>query len=343
MVWWRTQIYQVRKVMDSFAGKIAVVTGGGTGMGRELCLQLVREGCAVATCDVMMANVEETRKRCAEINPDIPVTLHQCDVSSEADILRFRDEVVAAHGDKINLVFNNAGIGGGGTMTSEESRPEWERTFDVCWYGVYYSCRAFMPHVIASDEGWFVNTSSINGFWATIGPNTPHTAYSAAKFAVKGFTEALVNDLRENAPHVGASVVMPGHIGTSIAINSGQVLGRGTPLEWSDEEVNGLREEMMDSRGPIAEMVMNLSNDQIREAMHQRQIAFRDNAPTTAADAATIILKDVKAGRWRILVGDDAYRIDAKVRANPEQAYETDFLKSVTDAGDLVQLMASTE
>ena len=329
--------------MDNFRSKIAVVTGGGAGMGRELCVQLVKEGCAVATCDVMMDNLNETKALCNEVDSDIEVTLHQCDVSREVDVNRLRDEVTAAHGNAINLVFNNAGIGGGGTMTSEETREEWERTFDVCWYGVYYTCRAFMPHVIASDEGWFVNTSSINGFWASIGPNTPHTAYSAAKFAVKGFTEALITDLRLHAPHVGASVVMPGHIGTSIAINSGQILGRSVPLEWSDDEVKEVRAGMMESSGTVAEEVMNLSDDQIREVMHQRQIDFRDKAPTSAAQAAAIILNDVKAGRWRILVGDDAYRIDAKVRAKPENAYEYNFLESIFEDGDLGALVASTE
>ena len=329
--------------MDNFRSKIAVVTGGGAGMGRELCVQLVKEGCAVATCDVMMDNLNETKALCNEVDSDIEVTLHQCDVSREVDVNRLRDEVTAAHGNAINLVFNNAGIGGGGTMTSEETREEWERTFDVCWYGVYYTCRAFMPHVIASDEGWFVNTSSINGFWASIGPNTPHTAYSAAKFAVKGFTEALVTDLRLHAPHVGASVVMPGHIGTSIAINSGQILGRSVPLEWSDDEVKDVRAGMMESSGTVAEDVMNLSDDQIREVMHQRQLDFRDKAPTSAAQAAAIILNDVKAGRWRILVGDDAYRIDAKVRAKPESAYEHNFLESIFEDGDLGALVASTE
>lgn len=329
--------------MDNFRSKIAVVTGGGAGMGRELCVQLVKEGCAVATCDVMMDNLNETKALCNEVDSDIEVTLHQCDVSREVDVNRLRDEVTAAHGNAINLVFNNAGIGGGGTMTSEETREEWERTFDVCWYGVYYTCRAFMPHVIASDEGWFVNTSSINGFWASIGPNTPHTAYSAAKFAVKGFTEALITDLRLHAPHVGASVVMPGHIGTSIAINSGQILGRSVPLEWSDDEVKEVRAGMMESSGTVAEDVMNLSDDQIREVMHQRQLDFRDKAPTSAAQAAAIILNDVKAGRWRILVGDDAYRIDAKVRAKPENAYEHNFLESIFEDGDLGALVASTE
>ena len=329
--------------MDNFKGKVAVVTGGGTGMGRELCIQLAKEGCAIATCDVMMDNLIETKKLCGEVAPEVEVTLHQCDVSSESEINRFRDEVVLAHGNEINLVFNNAGIGGGGTITSEDTREEWDRTFNVCWYGVYFSCRAFMPHVIASDEGWFVNTSSINGFWASIGPNTPHTSYCAAKFAVKGFTEALITDLRLNAPHVGASVVMPGHIGTSIAINSGQILGRSSPLDWSDAEIKEVREEMMKAQGPVAEEVMNLSDEQLKEVIHQRQIDFRDNAPTSAARAATIILTDVKAGRWRILVGDDAYHLDAKVRAGPEQAYETSFLESIIEEGDLNELISSTE
>ena len=329
--------------MDSFKDMIAVVTGGGTGMGREICVQLVQEGCAVATCDIMMDNLIETQSLCSEAAPGVKVTLHQCDVSSESEINRFRDEVVGAHGNSINLVFNNAGIGGGGTITSEDSREEWDRTFNVCWYGVYFSCRAFMPHVIASEEGWFVNTSSINGFWASIGPNTPHTSYCAAKFAVKGFTEALITDLRLNAPHVGASVVMPGHIGTSIAINSGQILGRSSPLDWDDSEVKEVRAEMMKAHGPVAEEVMNLSDDQIREFTHQRQLDFRDNAPTSAAQAAEIILKDVKAGRWRILVGDDAYHLDSMVRNQPEDAYEIGFLDSLIGDGDLSALIASTE
>ena len=235
--------------MDSFEGKIAVVTGGGTGMGRELCLQLVKEGCNVATCDVLMENLEETKSLCQEVNPDILVTLHQCDVSSEEAMNHFRDEVIATHGDKINLLFNNAGIGGGGSFLNPEDRADWERTFNVCWYGVYYGCRAFIESLVNADESHIVNTSSVNGFWASIGLNTPHTAYCSAKFAVKGFSEALVTDLRMNAPHVGVSVVMPGHIGTSIAINSGKVLGRPAALDMSEEDIKDIRERMMKSGG----------------------------------------------------------------------------------------------
>ena len=107
-------------------------------------------------------------------------------------MLAFRDAVQAQHEtDHINLLFNNAGIGGGGSFLIDD-RAEWERTFGVCWFGVYYSSRAFMPLLVASTEGYIVNTSSVNGFWATLGPSISHTAYSAAKFAVKGFSEALV-------------------------------------------------------------------------------------------------------------------------------------------------------
>jgi len=329
--------------MDSFEGKIAVVTGGGTGMGRELCLQLVKEGCNIATCDVLMENLEETKTLCQEINSDILVTLHQCDVSSEQAMNHFRAEVIAAHGNKINLLFNNAGIGGGGSFMNPEDRADWERTFNVCWYGVYYGCRAFIDSLVNAEESHIVNTSSINGFWASLGPNTPHSAYCSAKFAVKGFSEALITDLRMNAPHVGVSVVMPGHIGTSIAINSGKVLGRPAALDMSEEDIKDIRERMMQSGGEMSEVVMNLSDDQIREFMHQRGIAFRDNAPTSAGEAATIILAGVKAGKWRILVGEDAHRLDERVRSAPESAYEASFIEATRDGGDLVELIGATE
>ena len=329
--------------MDSFEGKIAVVTGGGTGMGRELCLQLVREGCAVATCDVMMENLEETKALCEAADPAIPVTLHQCDVSSEKEMNRFRDEVVKAHGDKINLLFNNAGIGGGGSFTNREDRADWERTFNVCWYGVYYGCRAFIDSLVNADESHIINTSSINGFWASLGPNTPHTAYCSAKFAVKGFSEALIIDLRMHAPHVGVSVVMPGHIGTSIAINSGKVLGRPGALDMKEDDIREVRERMMKTGGEMSEVIMNLSDDQIREFIHARGVAFRDNAPTSAPAAATIILDGVKAGRWRILVGDDAHRLDERVRKDPESAYEFSFFEATREGGDLVELVNATE
>ena len=189
-----------------------------------------------------------------------------------------------------------------------------------------------MPMLLNSEQGHIVNTSSVNGFWASLGPGIAHTSYSAAKFAVKGFSEALINDLRINAPHLSVSVVMPGHIGTSIAINSGKVLGHTEPLQMSEQEVRELRENMMNQPGPMAELVMNMSDDQIRQSIHERGIAFRDNAPMSASQAATVILDGVREKRWRILVGDDAHRLDARVRANPEDVYDLDFsaLSSIT-------------
>src|SRR5262245_25861090 len=223
--------------MKSFAGRIAVVTGGGTGMGRELVRQLASEGCHVSMCDVSAENMEQT-KALAEQGAPRGTRVHAfvADVSSEADLLAFRTAVVEEHDtDHVNLVFNNAGIGGGGSLI-EAPREEWEKTFDVCWYGVYFGTRTFLPMLIASDEGHLVHTSSVNGFWASLGPMTAHTAYSAAKFAVKGFTEALINDLRTNAPHVKVSLVMPGHVGTSIVVNTARILGQD-PREMPDERV----------------------------------------------------------------------------------------------------------
>jgi len=322
--------------MESFEGRMAVVTGGGTGMGRELCLALAKAGAHVATCDVSAENMAETKALCQDVAPEgTRFTTHRCDVSNEAQVLAFRDAVMAEHDtDQVNLVFNNAGIGGGGDFV-EGSRDEWERTFGVCWFGVYYMSRAFMPLLVASDSGYLVNTSSVNGFWATIGPMTPHTAYSAAKFAVKGFSEALITNLRMSAPHVKVAVVMPGHIGTSIALNTSQVLGKGTAMDMSAEEVALIRKRWTQLGMPVD----NLPDDDIRRAIHQRGIEFRDKAPTTAAQAADIILDGVRNDRWRILVGADAHRIDELVREFPEEAYEPAFLEKLTRDNHFAGLM----
>jgi NAD(P)-dependent dehydrogenase (short-subunit alcohol dehydrogenase family) len=307
--------------MDSFAGRLAVVTGGGTGMGRELVVQLAAEGCSVATCDVNVDHVDETAVLASKDAPaDVRVTTHLADVSDEAQMQRFRDEVVAQHEtDHIDLLFNNAGVGGGQSFLAGR-RETWDKTFAVCWGGVYNSMRAFADLVVASDDAYVVNTSSVNGFWASLGPGVPHTAYSAAKFAVKGFTEALIEDFRVNAPHVKVAVVMPGHIGTDIVLNSREILGADL-----DEA-----RRMLASRGLETDGV---SDDDIRNIMKMMGEMFRDNAPLTAAQAATTILDGVRAGEWRILVGDDARTIDEAVRAEPESAYGEDGLRLPTIIG----------
>jgi len=274
--------------MDSFSGKLAVVTGGGSGMGRELVRQLAAQGCSVAACDLNADAVAETAASAREsAPPGVVVTNHACDVAEEAQVLRFRDELLAEHASgHVDLVFSNAGVGGGDSFVNSR-REEWERVFAIDWWGVYYCARAFLPLLIASGDGVLVNTSSVNGLWAALGPGMPNTAYCAAKFAVRGFTEALIEDLRSNAPQVRVAVVMPGHVGTDIIGNTLRAHGRDPD-----------------------QMLIDISND------------FRDKAPLSAAQAATIILDGVRSGTWRILVGQDAAMIDERIRANPEAAYD---------------------
>ena len=317
--------------MKDFAGKFAVITGGGTGMGRELARQLVAEGCNVAMCDVSAAAMSETKRLCEQDSPQgTRITTHIADVSIEEQMNAFRDEVARdMDTDRIHLLFNNAGIGGGGSII-KSSRAEWEKTFNVCWYGVYFGVRAFLPMMLNASEGHIVNTSSVNGFWASLGPNVPHTAYSAAKFAVKGFTEALINDLKLNAPHIKCSVVMPGHIGTEIVANSRKVLS-------GDESDTLTADQLAQARTRMAGFGMDMS--QVTDAAIQAMVAeqarrFHDDAPTSAAQAATIILDGVRNETWRILVGDDAHQLDRIVRANPENAYDADFFqKFAAEAG----------
>jgi NAD(P)-dependent dehydrogenase (short-subunit alcohol dehydrogenase family) len=313
--------------MKDFAGKIAVITGGGTGMGRELARQLVAEGCNVAMCDVSAEAMAETKRLCEveRLPQGLRITTHIADVSIEDHYKRFRDELMEQQAtDKIHLLFNNAGIGGGGSLFIN-TREQWERTFNICWGGVYLGVRTFLPLLLKADEAHIVNTSSVNGFWASVGPGVSHTAYCSAKFAVKGFSEALMNDLRLNAPHVKCSVVMPGHIGTSIVSNSRKVQLGTASDQLSADEVTQARQRL---KGQGVE-VAKLSDADIQQLAVDRARIFHDEAPTTAAAAAKIILDGVKADRWRILVGDDAHLLDERVRETPEQAYTPEFYQSI--------------
>ena len=319
--------------MKDFAGKIAVLTGGGTGMGRELVRQLVAEGCNVAMCDVSAEAMAETRRLCeAENLPQgLRVTTHVADVAIEDDFKRFRGEVAEQHAtDKIHLLFNNAGIAGSGSLITS-SREQWERTFNICWGGVYLGVRTFLPPMLMQgEEGHIINTSSVNGFWASLGGGVAHTAYSAAKFAVKGFTEALITDFRLNAPHIKCSVVMPGHIGTSIVSNSRKVQTGSGSDRLSETEIAQARQRMKGMGMDVAAM----TDEDVQAAAQERARRFLQDAPTTAAEAATIVLDGIKAGQWRILVGEDAKLLDQRVRQSPEQAYEPEFFQRfVEEAG----------
>ena len=278
-------------------GAVAVVTGGADGMGRSLTTLLTSLGVDVATCDINEAGLAGTAAAAAG-HPG-RCTTFVADVTDEAALEQFRKETLATfEADAINLAFLNAGIAGGGSMFSS-GRDAWERVFDICWRGVYLGARVFLPSLAEAEWGRIVNTSSVNGFWASLGPGVPHTAYSAAKFAVKGFTEALMTDLEMHAPTVEASVVMPGHIGTGIAENT------------------------------FAQLNESGEQDQVMAALAQE---FRTSAPTSSDQAARIILDGVLAREWRILVGRDAQRLDEAVRADPANAYTVEFAAALAAA-----------
>ncbi|WP_153503504.1 SDR family NAD(P)-dependent oxidoreductase [Cumulibacter manganitolerans] len=303
-------------------GRIAVVTGAGDGMGRELTLQLAAAGCQVAACDVSRSGLDQT---VAALPADAPlVTTHLVDVADEQAMLGFAADVLEQHAtDQVHLLFNNAGISGGGSLVAS-AREAWDRTFAVDFFGVVNGIRAFLPSLIAAPEAKIVNTASVNGFWATIGTHTPHTAYSAAKFAVKGLTEALITDLRMNAPHVTCAVVMPGHIGTGIVTNSRKVHSNRDDASLTPEELVAVRARLaLDGRDAAG-----MSDDDVQTVVADAARGFEEKAPTTAREAATIILDGVRTDQWRILVGADAHELDRRVRRDPENAYTQEFYDS---------------
>ncbi len=308
--------------MDSFTGKLAVVTGGGAGIGRELVRQLAAQGCSVAACDLNPDAVAVTAATAwAPAPPGVAVTGHACDVSDEAQVLRFRDELLEAHAsDHVDLVFANAGIFGGASFV-KDSREEWERTFNVNWWGAYYCARTFLPLLIASGDGVLVNISSVAGFWATAGAGAPITAYSTSEFAIKGFSEALVEDLRSNAPQVRVVVVMPGVVNTDIYLNSRRALGLPEWDQLSDAQLLELLPEntraTLIAMGLLAE---DFSADDLRKVIRRMKPELQDQG-FTAAQAATIILDGVRSGAWRILVGEEAKILDEHVRVNPEAPF----------------------
>lgn len=326
--------------MKAFNERIAVVTGAGSGMGRELALALAAEGCHLAVCDIMEDSAAETTRECEKAAPKgIRISRHVCDVSREDQVVGFRDAVKADHQtEHIHLLFNNAGIGGGGSFVLDD-RAEWDKTFAVCWFGVYFCTRAFMPLLIKADQGHIINVSSANGFHACFGIDTPHTAYSTAKFAVKGFSEGLIIDLRQNAPHVKVSVVMPGHIGTNVGYNSQKILGKPPIEDMPASEVEKIRQTMEKKGLPAA----GIPDAEIKALVKMQLESFRENAPLTPKQAAAIILDGVRNDEWRILVGEDAKALDRMVRETPEAAYEPSFMNRLLEEGVYQTLLPPME
>jgi NAD(P)-dependent dehydrogenase (short-subunit alcohol dehydrogenase family) len=217
--------------------------------------------------------------------------------------------------ESVELLFNNAGVGGGESfLTSSEA--EWERTFDICWGGVYACTRAFISLLCASRSADIVNISSVNGFYAAQGSRIPVSAYASAKYAVKGFTEALQTDLAVYAPHVRATLVMPGYIGTPIAVNTRALHGRQA-FELTAEELERERQRLSAQGVDFG----SATDDEARQILDDRAASYEPNGTLTAAQAATIILDGIRAGKWRILVGDDAIAVDRLLRRFPNIAY----------------------
>ena len=308
--------------MDSLTGKLAVVTGGGSGIGRELVRQLAAQGCSVAACDINPVSVAATAAAAwALAPPGVAVTGHACDVSDESQVRRFRDELLEQHAsDHVDLVFANAGVAGGASFV-KDSRQEWERAFAINWLGVYLCARTFLPLLIASGDGVLVNTGSVAGFWPTAGAGAPITAYCTSQFAIRGFSEALIEDLRSNAPQVRVVVVMPGSVNTDIYENSRRALGQPAWDQLSDAELLELLPES--ARATLVEMGLlaeGFSADDLRRMIAQKKPELQDQG-FTAAQAAAGILDGVRSGAWRILVGEEARMLDEHVRANPEAPF----------------------
>jgi NADP-dependent 3-hydroxy acid dehydrogenase YdfG len=198
--------------MKSFQGKVAAITGAGSGIGRALALNLARQGAALALSDINLATVEETAQMVRELG--VRVTSTKLDVADRSAVYAWADAAVKDHG-QVNLIFNNAGVAVGSTIEGV-SYEDFEWIMGINFWGVVYGTKAFLPHLRASGDGHVINISSIFGIIAVPGNGT----YNASKFAVRGFTEALRQECDMMGGAVSATCVHPGGIKTNIARDS---------------------------------------------------------------------------------------------------------------------------
>jgi NADP-dependent 3-hydroxy acid dehydrogenase YdfG len=243
--------------MRDFQGKVCVVTGAGSGIGRALALELGTRGARLAISDVNGEAAADTARLCGAES-------YRLDVSDRAAVFEHADEVRERFG-VVNLVVNNAGVAMHQDVL-ETSVEDYEWIMGINFWGVVYGTKAFLPHLIASGDGHVVNISSLFGLIAVPG----ESGYNATKFAVRGFTEALRQEMLAAGHPVGVSCVHPGGIKTSIA-RSARVPG----------------------------------GDSTEVATH-----FEKIARLSPEQAAQIILRGVERGRPRILVGGDARAVD---------------------------------
>jgi hypothetical protein len=250
--------------MSRFSGRTAVITGAGSGIGRALAYDLAGRGACLALSDVDDAGLTETVKRASEMGAQVRGEV--LDVADRAAVLAYADSF-----DDVHLVINNAGIAFTGDI-AEMAFADIERVMDVDFWGVVHGSKAFLPHLIASGDGTLVNLSSVFGLFSV----PSQGAYNSAKFAVRGFTEALRQEMLVAGHPVRVVCVHPGGIKTAIARNAGAVPGR-------DAAALG---EFFDKR----------------------------LAKTSAERAARTILDGAERGRARVLVGPDARVLDVLIR-----------------------------
>ena len=254
--------------MEGFAGKIAAVTGAGSGIGQALAIELARSGASVAISDVDTEGLAATEERLKAIGA--PVKADRLDVT-EREAFELYADAVKAHFGKVNQIYNNAGIAFAGDIEVTQFK-DIEKVMDVDFWGVVNGTKVFLPHLIESGDGHVINISSVFGLFSVPG----QAAYNAAKFAVRGFTEALRQEMIAAGHPVKVTTVHPGGIKTNIVRNM-------TAVDSVDKE-------------------------QLTESFDKKL------ARTTPEQAARIILDGVRKNRARVLVGPDAKVLDLIVR-----------------------------
>lgn len=259
--------------MKSFANKVAVITGAGSGIGRALAQQLSKEGAQLALSDVNMKGLEETQ---VSLTGTGKVKLTQLDVSDRCAFEKYAKDVITEFG-QANLLFNNAGVALAQTV-DDCSYDDFEWLMNINFWGVVYGTKSFLPHMLTQPEAAIINVSSIFGIIAL----PTQSQYNAAKFAVRGFTESLRQEVKDS--NLQVSCVHPGGIKTNIVLN-----GR-------------------------------MHTSMVGEQSHTQQIEeFNKIARTTPEKAAQTILKGVSKNKRRILIGQDAKFMDRIQRFFPEK------------------------
>jgi NADP-dependent 3-hydroxy acid dehydrogenase YdfG len=254
--------------MRGFAGKVAVVTGAGSGIGQALAVELGRSGAKVAISDVDLEGLAQTEEQLKAIGA--PVKSDRLDVTEREAFLAYAD-AVNEHFGKVNQIYNNAGIAFTGDIEVSQFK-DIERVMDVDYWGVVNGTKAFLPYVIASGDGHIINVSSVFGLFSVPG----QAAYNAAKFAVRGFSEALRQEMILARHPVAVTTVHPGGIKTGIARNATTAEG--------------------------------LDRDELAKLFDERL------ARTSPRRAAEVILDAVRKKKARVLVGMDAKVLDLMVR-----------------------------